>query len=161
MTTAVIVQSRSATRGIQALGMHCNEQEIPILRPPGKVVEHWLCLGAFMGTAALLRDDGNLKPGYEIEVMGKVHVAVRDGRLIGIVSPTEATAPAVWFAASLTDLEVKSEGRTGFFKKRPARINVRCDGWEVLIGRVESLNVKINMARYGMEGELLGALTDQ
>jgi hypothetical protein len=160
MTTAVVVQNRSFTRHIPALGMKCDEREIPAPLAPTSPPDYWLGMGAFIGTAELLTADGNFEPGYEVHVLGTVALAVGDGRLIGIVAPDQATATAVWVAPSLGDIAVKAEGKTGLIRKRPERIEIRCDDWEILIGRVESLYIKTNMTQYGREASLLAALIE-
>lgn len=159
MTTAVIVQNRSATRHVPALGMKCDDREIPAPLKGPPLTECWLGMGGFIGTAELLSEDGSLGPGQEIQLMSTMTLAVDGSRLIGIVSPDQATAPAVWVAVSLSDLEIKTEGKVGFFRRRPLRIEIQGpDDLEIIIGRVERLYLKTKVLAYGGEDSLVEAL---
>jgi hypothetical protein len=157
MTTAVIVQNRTATRRVQALGMAGDNREIP--RPlTNASVASWIGFGGFNGKAALLGEGERLTPGYEVGVPGHIALALSDSRVFCIVSSTEATGPAVWLAANLADLEVTSSGKVGIFNKRPERIEIRCDGWELICGHVQSLNPDTGVLHSGREASLLGSL---
>jgi hypothetical protein len=159
VTTAAVVQNRSGTRRIDALKMLCNDREIPRSNIVGESPGYWLAgVGIFEGTAALLADDGTFTPGYEIGVTGTVMLAAGDGKCIAIVSPNEATAPAVWLSVNLADLQVTTKGQIGVFKKRPQQLVVQCDGWELVMGRIDRYNQKTGKAFGGYETSLLAAL---
>ena len=160
VTTAVVVENRSGTRRVQALNMTSDHREIPEPGVAGASAAYWLAgVGIFEGVAALLANDGTLTPGSEVGVVGTVAVAIGNGRLIGIVSPNEAAAPAVWVAVSLADLRVTTKGQIGVFKKRPSQIEVQYDGWEIDLGNVRRFDRSINQSQHGQEASLLRALT--
>lgn len=160
MTTAVVVQNRSGTRRVPALNMECDDREIPESPVVGGSADYWIAgVGIFEGVAALLANDGTLAPGYEVGVTGTVALAAGRGQFICILSPNEATAPAVWLAASLADLAVTATGKVGVFKKRPGQLQVQGDGWEIVLHRVEGLDRSIGQRVYGQEKSLLSALT--
>jgi hypothetical protein len=158
MTTAVIVQNRSGTRRLETLGMRGDEREIPSPLTATCPISYWVGFGGISGTAALLGDGQSLVPGYEVGVMGTIALALHDRRLFGIISSTDATGPAVWLAASLTELQVSSSGKVGVFNKRPQRIEIRNDEWELLIRQVQSLKRDSGDLRKARETELLAAL---
>jgi hypothetical protein len=158
MTTAVIVQNRSATRRLEALGMTGDEREVPSPLPPDSSVTYWFGSGNITGTADLLGEAESLKPGYEVGVIGHIALALSDKRLLGIVSSTEATGPAVWLAVNLEDLAITSSGTVGVFKKRPDRIEIRCSDWELRIGYVKSGDHASGPRKNGQELAFLSAL---
>lgn len=159
VTTAVVVQNRSGTRSVPALGLKCDEREIPEALESGSEADYWLAgVGAFEGSASLLGGDDSLTPGYEVGVTGTAALAVVGGQLICIVSPTEATAPAIWLAVRLAELRVTTKGTTGVFKKRPAGIRVDCDGWGLVLGRVSTLDRSTSRIQSAQESSLLSAL---
>lgn len=163
MTTAVVVSNRQSTRRIQALGLRCDHHEIPELTEAGAQPAYWIGGEySFSGSAAALGEDGQTGASQQVDATGMVALAVAGDRFVAILSPAEpphkTDAPAVWLAASLADLQIGSSGKVGLLKKRPEYIEVRCDGWELKVSQVSSLDREAKMSKPWQEGSLLRAL---
>ncbi|WP_445152225.1 hypothetical protein [Baekduia sp. Peel2402] len=119
----VLVEDRAWTRRVPELDLWCDEREVPVNLQDTH--NNWLG-GVYM------RQSPPLSSGAAAEVSGRVALAIGDGRLVGIISPDEATEPAIWFSIALDDLlmvEVISRHRLTW---RPRKITVYVPGWALV-----------------------------
>jgi hypothetical protein len=125
----VLVDARGGAREIALLGMRCDEREIPAALSGTEPVGEWLIFRCmFAGSAMSGGERETLGEAVEGTVEGTAALAVVEDRVIGIVSPDSASAPALWWSWSLASTTVEAHGTRGLFKKRPEKITLDRDG---------------------------------
>lgn len=143
----VMVHDRVWTRHVPELALWCDDREIPVNLPD--TYNHWLA-GVFM------RESPPPSVGAVTEVTARVTLAIGDGRLVGIVSPDEATEPAIWFSTALADLLMVRVLSRYRLTRRPRRITVYVPGWALVFVAVARHDG--SMEWRGHERSLLRAL---
>ncbi len=155
---AVIVEAREAARAVPVLGMRCDKKEVPEPLAGPEPSGWWVALSTFRGQARAGGETKQLGDLVSITAQGVVALAVAGRRLLGIVSPDTSTAPAIWFASSISALRIESSGSQGVFKKRPTDIRLSTREWTLELAQVNRIFRPSNMIQYGQEGSLLTAM---
>lgn len=143
----VLVEDRVWMRQVAKLDLWCDDREVPINLPD--TYDHWLA-GVFM------RQSPPPSSGAVTEVTARVALAIGDGRLVGIISPDEATAPAIWFSIALADLLMVRALSRHRVTRRPRKITVYVPGWALVFVAVARHDG--SMECRGQERSLLRAL---
>src|SRR4051812_48101005 len=91
----ILVEDRAWTRRVPELDLQCDHREVRVNLPD--TYDNWLA-------GVYIRQSPSPGGGEASELQARVALAVGDGRLVGIISPDEATRPAIWFSIALDDL---------------------------------------------------------
>jgi len=178
---AAIVPRPATNRSIPELGMRGSGKEIP--DQPEQWVQHqkrehkpegwWLTSGCYLeGSALPINDNDELEgPPQHVEITGSTAaLCIAHGRLFVIVRPNDETEPAVWIAATVSDINVETEGSQGF-RGRPKELTLTADHWNIKVVLVHRLYRRWDKKRMtesghleeriqrGQEGSLLKELT--
>jgi hypothetical protein len=157
---ALLVYKRRRHGQISPLGMQCDSKEIPSPLDDDKPVGWWLAeVSSFSGKAASKVDDGQLTKLQETRCAGTAALAVTSERMLGILSPSEVSTPAVWWSWSLPSIEVETDGELGLFKKRPRVLVLTCESRTVELASVSRLYRNSGRYQTGQENSLLSALS--
>ena len=135
---AVIVDGRLITRGVEALAMLGDEKDMPApwrrldaSKPDG----WWVGVAHFLGIAYPGGESNQLRDATSVDIAGPFCLAVSNGRVIGIISPEDVLAPALWWSWPLSSVRIEPVGSKGVLKKRPSAI--------VLTNNTDSLRVAL------------------
>ena len=159
MEGTVLVDGRGAARSLRALGMKCDNKEIPELSSGAKPAGWWLIAGChYEGSAATGGESGNPGAPATTELQGTAAVMVGEDRLVGILSPNDKAEPALWWSWPLSSLTVESAGSQGLFKKRPTDITLKAADGTFHIKEVSRLYRHSGNFQSGQEGSFLKAL---
>ncbi len=154
MALAKSITSRNAGQTIAALGMRCNQKEIPEAIDGGKEAGCWIAAScSFSGTVDA---DGTLQ---EVSATAPAAIAVTVTRVIGILSPNAADQPAIWWSADLAECRSAATGSQGLLKKRPASIAISFGDCRLNIADVAQLFRHSNRMQTGQEASLMQALS--
>ncbi|MGA8745419.1 MAG: hypothetical protein WB507_06120 [Solirubrobacterales bacterium] len=142
---AVIVPRPVKAQVISDLGMRCSANEIPDPLVQWTVFQYrhakpdgwWLAEGSlFEGSASPRNSYGEIAAAEQVTVNDCTSaICIADGRLLVIVSPNEGDEPAIWIAATCSQITVETEGSQGL-RGRPSEITLTGNGWTLKIGAV-------------------------
>lgn len=162
---AVLIPRPAKERAIADLGMRCSEKEIPdpLAQWAGVQNRHakpdgwWLAAGCFFeGGASPLNDYGELAAAERVTsgtfmefslppaaVLSQLKATtsstaafcIADGRLLAIVSPNDASEPAIWVAATCSSVLLEAEGTQGL-RGRPLEVRIAANGWTMQLREI-------------------------
>jgi len=159
MLRTTLVAARDSARTMSPLGIKCDGKEIPEFVNGQKPAGWWLfgrC--EFDGHAAAGEETGILGDATDTSSDGTAAVAVGGGQLIGILSPTDRSQAAVWWAWEVGSLQIQSTGSQGFLKKRSTDITITAADGTLKVKDVSRLFRNSGSHQSGQEASLLRAL---
>jgi hypothetical protein len=165
MFGTVLVDARGGARELSHLEMKCDRKEIPeflsLIKPEGWWIAADVTFGGTLQTGGETNDLGESKSG---SMKGSAALAVGEGRVIGIMSPSSPAEPAIWWSWPLSELRTEAVGSQGLLKKRPTAIvlnrngGVDGDGDSLVLKGVGRLYRNSNNVSQGQEASLLKVL---
>jgi hypothetical protein len=154
---AILVHRRKQATTVEPLGIECDQYDTPIALQGEKPSSWWVAERAgFVGRA---QDEvsGEVAEGA-IGIYSSAF-AITLERLLGIVAPDDASAAALWFVWPLAEIQLKTEGSKGLFKKRPAAITLTAGDAEVNLSGVSRLWRNSDRAQPWQEKAFIEALS--
>lgn len=126
--SAVLVDARGHSTTVALLGMRCDAQQIP--EPlDGNKPRLFRGKGVFQGKAAPWNAGGSPGLPAQAQAEGRTAIAVGGGRVMGILTPDQATQPSVWFSLPLGGIRIVEQGSKGVLKSRPVSVQFGNDQW--------------------------------
>jgi hypothetical protein len=156
---AILVHKRREAATVEQLGVECDENDTPVALRGEKPSSWWIVKRA--GFSGMAQDEvsGEVAEGA-IGIYSSAF-AITTEHLLGIVTPDDFSAAALWFALPLAEIQVKTEGSKGLLKKRPTIITLTAGDAEVNLGGISRLWRNSGNAQPWQEKAFIDSLSAQ